>query len=146
MPAPKPKPKREPAKTITWQEFEVGLSEQTRTFLALVQSRTRVTMKTVSEALSLPGKALGGITGAFARKAARYGFEVPYTQAKSPTGQRMWIWRPSVAKKLGISADVAEPPAEPEPEAPARTKTFLRKATPETTTQKGDAAADEKEG
>ena len=60
-------------------------------------------MSTAKEVLGLETqKGVGGMIGAFSRKAARFGFEMPFSAGKSSSGQRMWTWKPSVAKALGI--------------------------------------------
>jgi len=119
-PAAEPEKRAEPPApekpTITWTEFEAGLSENTRIFLSMLQTRTRLTMSAAQEALGLPkGKAVGGMIGALTQKATKFGFELPFSSVKSRGGQRMWAWLPSVAKKLGIEAVVKEAAPEPEP-------------------------------
>ena len=124
-PGPEPEKATEPEPTIpriTWQEFEAGLSPKTRAFLSMLQSRTRLTVTAAQEALAIPRKGVGGLVGAFSRKAARFGFELPFSPGTSSSGQHMWTWRASAAEKMGIpDAVVYEAGAEavPEPEKPA---------------------------
>ena len=95
-----------PAPKVPWATFVAGLSRNTRIFLDVLESRGRLTITAAQAALGVAPKGVGGITGALARKAANHDMPLPYSTAKSKTGQRMWIWRPAVAAKLGI-----EPPA-----------------------------------
>jgi len=107
-------PTTEPtAPKVTWQELEAGLSPNTRTFLSMLQSRTRLTISAAQDALGLPqGKAVGGMIGALTQKATKLDLPLPFSSVKSRSGQRMWAWLPSVAKKLGIETVVKEAVAE----------------------------------
>ena len=97
-------PARRPAppKPMAWPEFLRTLSPQTQRFLRLVVERKRLTMSAAMDEFGLTAKGLGGVTGALARKAGARGLELPYTQAKSSGGQRMWVAKPSVAGLLGL--------------------------------------------
>ena len=69
-----------------------------------MQARSRLTLSSAQEDLGIPSDGVGEVVDAFAEKAAGFGFDLPYTSVKTKTGQRMWIWRPAVAKELGITA------------------------------------------
>ncbi len=74
-----------------------------------MQARSRLTIKAAQEALNLPGKSFGSITGGLAKKAKGHGVELPYSTTTTKSGQRMWVWRPAVAKKLGIPEPTPAP-------------------------------------
>ena len=121
------KAERSAPEPVTWEQFQVVLGDNTKAFLALVQARGRVTIKAAQDALSLPGKRFGSITGGLAKKAKSHGVELPYTTSVSVAGQRMWIWRPSVASALGFPEAVPAPNTEPAKERSGRKDVFLRK-------------------
>ena len=93
-----------PQEPLSWEQFFNALPEQTRTFIGLVQARSRLTMSSAQEALGIPEEGVTEVVDAFAEQAVGSGFDLPYTSVKTKTGQRMWIWRPAVAKELGITA------------------------------------------
>ena len=85
--APAPEP-------MTWKRFEATLTPATREFLKLVQAQGKLTMPQAVKALGMKAnKSMGGLTGALARKAARYGVDLPFRQSKNQRGDRMWVWR-----------------------------------------------------
>ena len=107
----KPAPPPAPEPDVTWEEVMATLTPQTLKFLELVREKRQVTMSQAIKALGLTNpKALGGLTGALSRKVRARGLEVPFRQAKTDDGQRVWI-----------ANDTLLPPK------PKSRKTFLRK-------------------
>ncbi len=107
----------------SWTQFEADLSAQTKSFLELVRTSNTLSMDGAKEALSLPGKALGGLTGALTRKANNAGISLPFSQGRSSSGQRLWIWQ----AEAPASSPAPSAPATADPAAKTKGRTsFLR--------------------
>ena len=90
----------------SWEEFHASLSDNTRTFIALLAERRQLPIRQAQEALGLDSaKAVGGIVSALGRKAANAGIELPFAAGHTRAGTRAWFWRPKVAAKLGIKTE-----------------------------------------
>ena len=76
----------------TWEAFEVGLTENHRKFLGIVESRGPIGLVAVAESLALPGKAIGGLVGSLVRKAANRGVTLPFETVPTESGDRVWKW------------------------------------------------------
>ncbi len=90
--------RREPrpdSPTMNWEAFMETLTPATQEFIGLVRDNGKLTMTQAVKALKMSqNKAMGGLTGALSRKAARNGIELPYRQVKTRSGERMWVWKP----------------------------------------------------
>ena len=81
---------------MDWGAFVATLSPTTQSFLALLEAKGEVTMAQAVKHLKLKqNKAMGGLTGALSRKAARNGIALPFKQSQNRKGQRTWVWSPS---------------------------------------------------
>lgn len=105
-----------------YRTFLGDLPERARQFLDLVRTRTRVSVDEVVEHFELGSpKTIGGLTGAVGRWAGIRSVTVPYA-VTSIEGTRWWVWQgcPLDGELLDEDLGVAEPPAPPADEAPAR--------------------------
>lgn len=75
-----------------WVVHVAGLAENARKFLALLETRGRMTQDEAVALLDLPGgKALGGVVGSIGRWTPAAGFKVPYN-AEGARGTRSGLW------------------------------------------------------
>lgn len=91
--------RREPrpdSPTMDWASFKETLTPATQDFINLVRDNGKLTMTDAVKKLKMTqNKAMGGLTGALSRKAARNGISLPYRQLKTRKGERMWVWTPA---------------------------------------------------
>ncbi len=86
--------RRPTSPTTSWEEFHASLSPNTQRFIGLVEQWGTLSMGHALDELPVTkAKAMGGLTGALARKAANVGIDLPYRQRKAGDGERIWVWR-----------------------------------------------------
>ena len=89
--------RREPrpsSPTMDWEAFMETLTPATQEFIGLVRDNGKLTMTDAVKKLKMTkNKAMGGLTGALSRKAARNGIDLPFRQVKTRKGERMWVWK-----------------------------------------------------
>ncbi len=106
--------RREPrpaSPTMEWDSFLETLTPTTQEFLSLIKDNGKLTMTDAVKKLKMSqNKAMGGLTGALSRKAARNGLELPFRQLKTREGERVWVWAAGGergAEQLALGADPA---------------------------------------
>lgn len=79
--------------TMSWDAFVKTLTPATQDFIKMLKKSGKVTMTDAVKALKMSqNKAMGGLTGALSRKAARNGISLPFRQVSGRKGERAWTW------------------------------------------------------
>ncbi len=70
-----------------------ALPEPSRRFVTLLEERGELTVADAVKLLGLKGpKSMGGLTGAMARWAPRYGIDLPFEKREDADKNRSWVW------------------------------------------------------
>jgi len=78
---------------VEWATFAATLPEKSQRLLDLLKRHGTVTVELAVEALGLSGpRAMGGLTGAMKRSAAKLGLDLPFEARKGEDGRRVWVW------------------------------------------------------